>query len=143
MASIPYSHPTSLNSFNAYSARYDEIQLSLNNLPPVVDREPSIRNLQGGMNSTADSPLNHKSEFILSARASSITEPQPIVPSFSLENGEEGRVPKTANTIRRPLSSLHAMFGTTKKRNREFNDSHRSVRVNTPFKYITGTYYSI
>jgi hypothetical protein len=143
MAPIPYSHPTSLNSFNAYSARYDETKLYLNNLPPVVDREPSTTNLHCGMNSTANSALNHESEFMPPAGASPITEPQPIVPAVSPENGEEGRVSKTPHSPRQELSSLHAMFGITKKRNREFDDRHRLSRVEAPFKYITGTYYSI
>ena len=143
MDSIPYSHPTSLNSFDAYSARYDETQLYLNNLPPVVDREPSTTNLHGGMNSTANSALNHESEFMPPASASTIIEPQPIVPAFSPENDEEGRVPKASHTPRRALSSLHAMFGINKKRNREFDESHRSSRVEAPFKYITSTSYSI
>jgi hypothetical protein len=142
MASIPYSHPT-LNSFNAYSARYDKTQLYLNNLLPVMDREPSTTNLNGGINSTVDSSLNHESAFVPSAGASPITVPQPIVPAFSPENCEEGRVPKTPTTIRRPFSSLHAMFEITKKGNREFDGSHRLVSVEAPFKYITSTYYSI
>jgi hypothetical protein len=142
MDSIPYSYPTSLNSFNAYSARNDETQIYLNNHPPV-DREPSTSNIPGGISSTANSARNHESEFVPPAGASPITEPQPIVPAVSPENGEEGRVSKTPHSPRQELSSLHAMFGITKKRNRELNNRHRLSRVEAPFKYIIGTYYSI
>lgn len=62
----PYSHPTSLNSFNAYPARYDEPQLYLNDLPPVMDREPLTTNLHVGINPAANSPLDHKSDSTLS-----------------------------------------------------------------------------
>ncbi len=143
LVSIPYSHPTSLNPFNAYSARYDETQLYLNNLPPVVDGEPSTTNLRYGISSTANRPLNHGLEFVPPTGASPIAKPQPIVPAFPPENGEEDRVPKSPKAIRGPLSSLHAIFGITKKSNREFDGSHRLVSVEAPFKYITSTYYSI
>lgn len=144
MASIASSHQNPLRSFEAYSARYDETQLYLNSLPPAVDREPSTTNLDGVINSAADSPLNHASEFVSLADASPIPDPPPIESGYSPENGEEGRVLRSLHKTRRVPSSLRAIFGIMMTEcNREFDDSHRPASVEAPLKYITSRYYSI
>jgi hypothetical protein len=144
MVSGTSSLPNALGSFEAYSARYDQTQFYLNSLPPAVDREPSTTNLDGAINSAADSPSNHASEFIPPAGASPIAEPPPPESGFSPENGEEDCVPGPLQKTRRVLSSLHAIFGMMMtKCNREFDDSHKPTSVKAPLKYTTSSCYSI